>query len=102
MQRLVAKHASVAVTTCPSLALAQAVTPHTLRHSTAMALLHAGVDLSVIALWLGHESTDVTQIYLHADMTIKENALARLPTPRSPRGRNPRSTDKLRDYLNNL
>jgi site-specific recombinase XerD len=74
--RLVTKHTATAALTCPSIA-AKTVTPHTLRHSTAMALLHAGVDISVIALWLGHESTDATQIYLHADMTIKERALAR-------------------------
>jgi integrase/recombinase XerD len=48
-----------------------------LRHTAAMALLHAGVDTSVIALWLGHESTEATQIYLHAAMVIKERALAR-------------------------
>ena len=73
---LVAKHAATAARACPSIA-DKTVTPHTLRHSTAMALLHAGVDISVIALWLGHESTDATQIYLHADMSIKERALAR-------------------------
>jgi len=100
VQRLVAKHAAAAANSCPSLA-GKSVTPHTLRHSTAMALLHAGVDLSVIALWLGHESTDVTQIYLHADMSIKENALARLPTYRGSRGRY-RPTDRLLDYLSSL
>jgi len=73
---LVAKHAAIAAIACPSIGT-KTVTPHTLRHSTAMALLHAGVDVSVIALWLGHESTDATQIYLHADMSIKERALAR-------------------------
>ena len=52
------------------------VTPHTLRHAAAMALLHRGVDLSVIALWLGHESTQTTEMYLHADMQMKERALA--------------------------
>ena len=52
-----------------------------------MALLHAGVDVSVIALWLGHESTETTQIYLHADMSIKERALARTTLPGSPLGR---------------
>ena len=55
------------------------VTPHTLRHTAAMTLLHAGVDTSVIALWLGHQSPVTTHIYLHADMTIKERALARVP-----------------------
>lgn len=52
------------------------VTPHTLRHGAAMALLHHGVDLSVIALWLGHESSETTQIYLHADKRLKERALS--------------------------
>lgn len=100
VQRLVTKHTAAAMSRCPSLA-GKTVTPHTLRHSTAMALLHAGVDLTVIALWLGHESTDVTQIYLHADMTIKQNALARLPAPRGTRGRY-RPTDELLDYLRSL
>ena len=59
----------------------------TLRHSCAMMLLHAGVDLTVIALWLGHESTETTQIYLHADMAIKERALARAAPPDSTPGR---------------
>jgi integrase/recombinase XerD len=59
-----------------------AVVGHPLRHTTAMALLRV-VDLAVIALWLGHESTDSTQVYLHADMTIKERALARLASPSS-------------------
>src|SRR5438552_16196751 len=49
---------------------------HTLRHAAAMSLLQRGVDLSVIALWLGHESSETTQIYLHADMQLKERALA--------------------------
>jgi site-specific recombinase XerD len=75
LQRLVAKHAAVASQTCPSLK-GKTVTPHTLRHSAAMSLLRRGVDLSVIALWLGHESSETTQIYLHADMGIKEQALA--------------------------
>ena len=73
---LLTKHAVAAAIRCPSLA-AKTVTPHTLRHTTAMTLLHGGVELSVIAMWLGHESTDATQIYLHADMSIKERALAR-------------------------
>ena len=69
------------------------VTPHTLRHTAAMTLLAAGVDTAVIALWLGHEHTQTTQIYLHGDLTMKERALARttppaatrpLPAPRPP------------------
>lgn len=75
LQDLVAKHTATAVQTCPSLK-AKPVTPHTLRHTAAMALLQRGVDLTVIALWLGHESTDTTEVYLHADMRLKEQALA--------------------------
>ena len=86
VERLVAQHATTAAAACPSLTRKH-VTPHTLQHSTAMALFHAGVDVSVIALWLGHESTETTQIYLHADMSIKERALARTALPGSPPGR---------------
>lgn len=73
-QRLVVRHCTAAARTCPSIARKK-VTPHTLRHSAAMNLLRRGVDLTVIALWLGHESTETTQIYLHADMEIKKRAL---------------------------
>lgn len=76
IERLIAKHAATAARFCPSLA-AKRVTPHTLRHSAAMALLRSGVDRTVIALWLGHESIETTQMYLHADMRMKEQALAR-------------------------
>jgi site-specific recombinase XerD len=72
----VAKHAAAARRTCASLE-GKRVTPHTLRHAAAMALLRRGVDRSVIALWLGHESMDSTQVYLHADLRLKEQALAR-------------------------
>ena len=75
LQLLVARHTATACTTCPSLR-AKNVTPHTLRHAAAMDLLRRGVDLTVIALWLGHESSETTQIYLHADMRLKERALA--------------------------
>lgn len=75
LQRLVARHAATASQTCPSL-VGKKVTPHTLRHASAMNLLRHGVDLSVIALWLGHESTQTTQAYIHADMRLKEKALA--------------------------
>lgn len=75
LQRLVARHAATASERCPSLK-GKNVTPHTLRHTAAMSLLRRGVDLTVIALWLGHESTETTQVYLHADMTLKERALA--------------------------
>lgn len=76
VQSLVAKYAAGASGRCPSLR-AKNVTPHVLRHSSAMFLREAGVDISVIALWLGHESIASTQIYLHADLALKERALAR-------------------------
>jgi site-specific recombinase XerD len=75
LQRLVSRNVAIARRTCPSLK-EKSVTPHTLRHAAAMSLLQHGVDLSVIALWLGHESSETTQIYLHADMRLKERALA--------------------------
>jgi integrase len=71
---------------CPSLR-GKAITAHVLRHTTAMRLLHAGVDTSVIALWLGHESLDTTQIYLHADLQLQQKALARTRPPNSNPGR---------------
>lgn len=74
-------HAANAVTNCPSLAN-KAVTPHTLRHTLAMRMLEAGIDITTIALWLGHESTQATQAYIHADLSMKERAITRLePTP---------------------
>ena len=97
---LVARHVKVAAECCPSLATKK-VSPHVLRHTAAMRLLHAGVDTSVIALWLGHESVETTQIYLHADLTLKERALARTtPTQGSP-GRY-RPPDRLLAFLENL
>ena len=75
LQRLVSRHVATACLSCPSLK-EKSVTPHTLRHAAAMSLLQHGVDLSVIALWLGHVSSETTQIYLHADMQLKERALA--------------------------
>ena len=64
------------------------VTAHTLRHTSAMKLLHAGVDTTVIALWLGHEQISTTNIYIHADMTLKENAIAKVaPTAAAAAGR---------------
>jgi integrase/recombinase XerD len=78
-ERLVTKHATAAGLT--------RVTPHALRHTAAMRLLHAGVDTTVIALWLGHEQAETTQIYLHADMTIKQRALNRTTPPKTKPGR---------------
>jgi integrase/recombinase XerD len=74
-QRLVTRHVATACKVCPSLKTKR-VTPHTLRHAAAMALLRRGIDLTVIALWLGHKSTETTEVYLHADMQLKERALA--------------------------
>jgi integrase/recombinase XerD len=86
VQRLVAKHAAAAADTCPSIK-EKNVTPHVLRHSAAMALLRGGTDTSVIALWMGHESPETTQVYLHADMSMKEQALARVHQPGTTPGR---------------
>ena len=98
--KLVRKHAASAATTCPGIA-AKKISPHTLRHSAAMALLRAGVDTSVIALWLGHEDPGSTQAYLHADMSIKEKALARIQPPNNSPGRY-RAPDTLLAFLDNL
>jgi len=76
VQDLVAKHVEQAAKMCPSL-LTKHVTPHTLRHTAAMRLIHAGVDPIVISLWLGHESVQSTNAYVHADMRLKDRALAR-------------------------
>ena len=94
---LLTKHATTARTSCPSIG-AKTITPHVLRHSTAMRLLHAGVDTSVIALWLGHEKTDTVQIYLHADLALKERALARTAPLETTPGRY-RPTDALLNFL---
>ena len=76
VERLVARHAVAAADQCASLR-GKRVTPHVLRHTTAMDLLTHGIDRAVIALWLGHESVETTQMYLHADLRLKEEALAR-------------------------
>jgi len=86
LERRLAKHTATAATIAQTLA-DKKITMHTLRHSAAMRLLHAGVDITVIALWLGHESTDTTQIYLHADLALKQRALDRTAPPGSPPGR---------------
>jgi integrase/recombinase XerD len=84
VERRLAKHAATAATTCPTLA-EKKISPHVLRHTAAMRLLNAGVDATVIALWLGHENVATTQIYIHADLALKERALARTtPTGTAP------------------
>lgn len=97
---LITKHATTASRNCPTLTNKK-ISPHTLRHTAAMNLLHAGVDSTVIALWLGHESVEATQIYLHADMAIKERALARTTPPDSTPGRY-RPPDHLLSFLEAL
>jgi integrase/recombinase XerD len=97
--RLVA-HARTAAAGCPTMATKN-VTAHVLRHTAAMRLLEAGVDTTVIALWLGHEQIDTTAIYLHADLTIKERALARTTQPGTTPGRY-QPPDKLLAFLEAL
>lgn len=77
------------------------VSPHTVRHTTAMHLLQSGVDITVIALWLGHESTATTHMYVEADLAMKERALAKLTEPDRTSSRY-RPTDKLLQFLENL
>ena len=100
VERLVVKHAKIAGNRCPSI-VEKNVTPHVLRHSAAMALRQEGVDLSVIALWLGHESVETTQMYLHADIRMKEKALA-LTTPIGGEARRFQPDDALIAYLESL
>ena len=99
-QQRLAVYAAAAGRTCPALT-SKNVTPHVLRHSAAMALLHAGTDITVIALWLGHESVTTTQIYLQADMALKQQALDRTTPPATPPGRY-RPPDQLLAFLEAL
>jgi integrase/recombinase XerD len=97
---IVAKHAATAATSCASLQ-AKRVTPHTLRHTNAMLLRASDVDIATIALWLGHESTQTTHVYEHADPKLKEQAIART----APLGTKPgryRPSDALLAFLEGL
>lgn len=100
ISRIVTRHAGTAIATCPSLATKR-VTPHVLRHSCAMQLLDAGVDVAVIALWLGHESVRTTDMYQHADLGLKERALAKAASPSQP-WRRYRPPDTLLAFLEGL
>ena len=100
VQRLVRNYTQIASQRLPSLD-GKTVTPHVLRHTNAMQLLTGGVDTSVIALWLGHESVQTTQIYLHADLALKERALARTMPPLTKPGRY-RPPDALLAFLTSL
>jgi integrase/recombinase XerD len=100
LENTVRRHTLSASRSRPSL-IGKRVSPHVLRHSTAMELLHHGVDQSVIALWLGHESVETTQIYMHADLRLKQKALARVKAPASDSGRC-RPDDALLAFLESL
>lgn len=95
------RHAQNAAPDCQSLT-GKTITPHVLRHTAAMRLLAAGIDSTVIALWLGHESIDTTQIYLHADLATKENALARTTPTGAASGRYHPEDDTLLAFLQTL
>jgi integrase/recombinase XerD len=100
IERRITKYTHLAAQTCSSLR-GKRVSPHVCRHTAAMDLLQHGVDRSVIALWLGHESPETTQMYLHADMRLKEKALSRT----EPLGIKParyRPDDRLLAFLESL
>ena len=100
VERLVGRHRDTAAEPCPSLRRKR-VTPHVLRHTAAMQLLRHGVDRSVIALWLGHESVETTQMYLHADLRLKEEALEKVKPLDVKPGRF-RPDDELLAFLESL
>ena len=100
VQHMVARHVAKARKTCPSLGKKR-VSPHVLRHAAAMELLQAGVDRAVIALWLGHESVETTQIYLDADLALKEQILAKNKPIKAKAGRY-RPDDDLLGFLKGL
>jgi site-specific recombinase XerD len=100
IEYLLAKHVQTARIRCPSLR-EKRVSPHVLRHSTAMDMLQAGVDSSVIALWLGHESVETTQIYFAASLQLKERALAKM-APTAARPARFRPDDKPLAFLQSL
>jgi site-specific recombinase XerD len=100
VEHIVRKHVELAAETCPTLR-GKRVTPHVLRHSAAMQLLQNGVDRTVIALWLGHESVESTQMYVHTDIQIKEQAMAKT-TPVAVAPSRYRPTDELLAFLEGL
>ena len=100
VQHAVAKHVAAGQRACPSLAKKR-VTPHVLRHTAAMELLQAGVERALIAIWLGHEVLDSTQVYLDADLQLKEAILAKINPLQSKPGRY-RPDDRLLSYLKGL
>ena len=86
VERIVRKHAATAALNSSTFRLKR-VTPHVLRHTAAMQLLQSGVDRTIIALWLGHESVETTQVYIHADIELKEKAMALTKPIDAPKGR---------------
>jgi site-specific recombinase XerD len=100
LEHRLANYVELAAGVSPSLGQKK-VTMHVLRHSAAMRLLRAGIDTSVIALWLGHEQIETTQIYLHADLELKERALAKTTPATTAPGRY-RPPDKLLAFLEAL
>jgi site-specific recombinase XerD len=100
VEYLLAKHLVTAQRTCPSLQRKR-VSAHVLRHTLAMNLLQSGVDRSVIALWLGHEQMETTQVYLHADLRLKEQALAKTE-PFEGQSRRYRPPNQLLAFLQSL
>jgi site-specific recombinase XerD len=100
VEYLLAKHVKTAAKQCPTLKKKK-ISPHVLRHSTAMELLHHGVDRTVIALWLGHEKVDTVQAYIHADMKLKEQALNKV-SPKNSKLKRFRPDDKLLEFLKSL
>ena len=100
IEHRLAGYLTTARTNCPSLR-GKHVTMHTLRHTAAMRLLESGTDVTVIALWLGHEQLATAQLYLHADMNQKERAIARVTPPGTQPGRY-RPPDPLLAFLEQL
>jgi integrase/recombinase XerD len=100
LERRLAKYIPIAAASCPTLR-AKKISPHVLRHSTAMRLLAAGIDTSVIALWLGHANINTVQVYIHADLALKERSLARTAPQNAPSGRY-QPPDSVLAFLENL
>ena len=100
LERRLAKYAAIASKSCPTL-VEKRVSPHVMRHTAAMRLVNAGVDIVTVALWLGHQNVATTQIYVHADLALKERALERTAPKDLPPGRY-RPSDKLLGFLDSL
>ncbi len=100
VERIVQKHANTAAQSSSTFRLKR-ITPHVLRHTAAMQLLQSGVDRTIIALWLGHESAETTQVYIHADIELKEKAMALTKPLDAPSGRY-KPGDELLSFLEAL